>query len=35
MESKIDQVLAKEEDLYVYDEKAHEKLLAERPWNKE
>jgi hypothetical protein len=35
MESKIDQVLAKEEDLYVYDETAHDKLLTEKPWMKE
>ena len=35
MESKIDQVLNKEEELYVYNEEAHEKLLTDKPWTKE
>lgn len=35
MESKIDQNLVKEENLYIFDEEGHEKLLNDRPWMKE
>jgi hypothetical protein len=35
METITDQTLQNEENLYVFDEEAHEKLLTERPWVKE
>jgi hypothetical protein len=35
MDPQVDNVLNKEEALYVFDEAYQEKLLSERPWQKE
>lgn len=35
MNIKIDQILNKEEELYVYDDAYQENLLKEHPWTKE